>query len=44
MIRRVLAFVIGIMVCINLMWAPPVLGAGNNSTIRVKLSSLGTLA
>ncbi len=42
MFRRVLAFVIGIMVCINLLWVPPALGASDNSIMRVKLLSLGT--
>ena len=43
MFRRVLAFVVGILVCINLMWVPPAMGASDNSIIRVKLSSLAHL-
>ncbi len=41
MLRRFLAVVVGIMVCINLLWIPPVQGAVDYSIVRVRLSSLG---
>ena len=42
MFRRFLAAIVGIMVCINLLWVPPIQGAGDNSLIRVKLASMGS--
>ncbi|NLJ40811.1 MAG: SpoIID/LytB domain-containing protein, partial [Clostridiales bacterium] len=42
MLRRILAVVVGIMVCINLLSISTVKGATDYSTIRVKLSSLGS--
>ena len=42
MFRRFLAVLVGIMVCINLLWVPPIQGAGDNSLIRVKLASMGS--
>ena len=42
MFKRFLAMVVGILVCINLLWVPPALGASDDSIIRVWLSSLGS--
>ena len=41
MFRRFLAAIVGIMVCINLLWVPPIQGAGDNSLIRVKIGIYG---
>src|SRR5690554_4295822 len=42
-LRRILAVVVGIMVCINLLSISTVKGATDYSVVRVRLSSLGTL-